>query len=53
MIKRYIRADGSLIWVQAHISVVRTPEGQGWLAVACTELPSPADDDFTERVQYC
>ncbi len=53
VIKRYIKADGALTWVQAHISVVRTPEGQGWLAVACTELPPPVGDDFTGRVQYC
>lgn len=53
MVKRYIKADGGLTWVRADISVVRTPEGQAWLAVACTELPAPAGDDFTPRVQYC
>ena len=51
--KRYIRADGGLTWVRAYISIVRTPDGQGWLAVACTELRPPAGDDFTSRVQYC
>lgn len=52
LVKRYIRGDGTLVWVRADISAVRTPEGHTWLAVACLELPTPSDDE-SARIQYC
>ncbi len=41
--KRYVRGDGSLVWVHNHVSRLRRPSGDHHVAVTCRPIDRPVD----------
>ena len=40
--KRYVRGDGSLLWVMAEVSMLHGSAGERLMLAGCAPLPSPA-----------